>query len=101
MGRESVVAQRGSNADELVRRDRRADTASAHEDAAVGSPTDDCARDALREVGIIVLWVELERAAVDGFMAGVANRVRDCFLERKSRMVAADRNFHEHPRERW
>ena len=51
---EGVVAERGSDPGELVRRDRRADAAAANDHAALGAPVEDGARDGGGEVGIVV-----------------------------------------------
>src|SRR5690242_5133909 len=62
--RKSIMAKSTANAHELVRSNRRADAASADEHSASGAALCHGARDARREVRIVVARLELECATV-------------------------------------
>lgn len=92
--RERVVTEPGTDAGELVRGNGRADAASAQQHASLGASVEHGTRDAFGKVRIVVAGSELERAAVQRFVSGVANGVKDHRLETDAGMIRPDRDDH-------
>jgi hypothetical protein len=89
------MAQGASNAQELVRCDRRTDATSADEHSAIRAAFAHRASNVRREVGVVVTRFELERATVEDFMARGANRGDDGLLQRESTVISTDSDDHE------
>ena len=98
MGRESVVAERGANAIELVGRHRGADAAAADEHTTIRSVFANRHRDSLRVVRIVVPGDELRGTAIDNVVARGADHVHQPIFQRKPRVIGANGYSHRSPR---
>ena len=93
-GGERVVAEGGANAAKLVGGNRRSHAAAAHQYATPPATVLDCFRHDLGEIRIVVVGVEVVRAAVENVVAGALNRVGHDCLERKTSVIGADGDYH-------
>src|SRR3954469_10855310 len=89
-----IVAERGADSAHLVRRDLFPLAAAADDDAAVGVSGSDQASDLGADRRVVDGCLVVRAAIVDA-MAEPRQRDHHVFLERKPRMVGADRDAHK------
>lgn len=94
MRRECVVAERRSNANEFVRRHRRADATAAQQHAAFGATIENGARNAFGEIRVVVTLDDFERTAIQCLVSGATNGVENYLLERKAGVISTHRDDH-------